>query len=141
MMHRCYNYEDKGFNNYGGRGITVSEEWHDVETFVKDCIQELGWKKGLQIDRATNSEGYSLYNCQFVTASVNCCNRRRKNSSLKYEGVRQSPSGRWCARVTYEGKTYPVGTFDSPEDAVTARNQMIRDNGWPHKQQPLLISN
>ena len=33
MLQRCYNPKRPQYKNYGGRGITVCDEWHDYETF------------------------------------------------------------------------------------------------------------
>ena len=34
MVQRCTNHKDKRYKNYGGRGITVCEEWLDIRNFV-----------------------------------------------------------------------------------------------------------
>src|SRR5690606_4264176 len=36
MKSRCHNETDARFNDYGGRGILVSDEWHDFEKFKSD---------------------------------------------------------------------------------------------------------
>ena len=33
IMTRCYNPKSIMYEKYGGRGITVCEEWHDLEKF------------------------------------------------------------------------------------------------------------
>ena len=74
MKHRCLNPNDTGFQNYGGRGITVCEEWLDFQTFYDWAIPR--WAPKLTIERVDNSKGYSPENCKFVTREVNLENRR-----------------------------------------------------------------
>lgn len=35
LMGRCYNPKHKAYPNYGGKGITVCEEWHDFQVFAQ----------------------------------------------------------------------------------------------------------
>jgi hypothetical protein len=74
MMQRCYDTDFVDYHNYGGRGITVCEEWHRVENFVRDMTP--GYQKGLQLDRERNDEGYSKENCRWVTHKQNNRNKR-----------------------------------------------------------------
>lgn len=34
IMARCYNPKHKAYHSYGGRGVTVCEEWHDFQIFA-----------------------------------------------------------------------------------------------------------
>ncbi|HBG2457510.1 hypothetical protein RYE12_17860 [Clostridioides difficile] len=75
MHRRCYNPNHKSYKNYGGRGIKVCGEWHDIKNFVSWC-KENGYKKGLQLDRIDNDGDYEPCNCRFVTVKQNLCNKR-----------------------------------------------------------------
>lgn len=75
MMHRCYNPKREKYKDYGGRGITVCNEWHDPNTFINWSYTH-GYQTGLQIDRIDNGRGYSPDNCRWVTAKENSRNRR-----------------------------------------------------------------
>lgn len=77
MMKRCYARYHKSFEGYGGRGITVCERWHDRLTFIKDISEMEGHDNlKLQLDRVDNDKNYCPENCEIVTRSVNCKNRR-----------------------------------------------------------------
>ena len=84
MHYRCENENHPQYKDYGGRGITVCNEWSmdNAPAFISWAIQH-GWKKGLEIDRIDNNKGYSPDNCRFVTRQENCRNR----SSNKYVTV------------------------------------------------------
>lgn len=74
MKRRCFNPGDVGYQNYGGRGITVCEAWLDFKTFYDWAITR--WAPTLTIERVDNSLGYSPENCTFVTREENLENRR-----------------------------------------------------------------
>lgn len=76
MLYRCYKKSHKGYQNYGGRGITVCDEWkNDIAEFVK-WAEEQPYEKGWQLDRINNDLGYSPENCHFVPVKENLMNRR-----------------------------------------------------------------
>lgn len=82
MMRRCYTTTSKDFHRYGGRGIKVYTNWHDVKTFVTWCKSN-GWQEGLQLDRINNNLGYYPENCRFVTRKTNMNNR---SNTIKFDG-------------------------------------------------------
>ncbi|HDY87984.1 MAG TPA: hypothetical protein ENH82_07725 [bacterium] len=76
MKDRCYNPKDKGYKNYGGRGISVCEEWFSSLRIFYDFAIARGWKDGLQIDRINNEGNYEPNNCRFITQRENIRNSR-----------------------------------------------------------------
>ncbi|KKL81442.1 hypothetical protein LCGC14_1994720 [marine sediment metagenome] len=83
MMSRCYNEKDKRYEYYGGRGIQVCEEWHDLNNFIAD-ISKI-YKKGLQIDRIDNDGNYEPSNCRFSTPTEQSRNRS-SNIKITHNG-------------------------------------------------------
>lgn len=84
MKARCYNKNANQYDDYGGRGIAVCDEWKkDFQKFYDWAISN-GWKKGLQLDKDTKGgKIYSPDTCCFITAKKNS-NRRRSSRILKY---------------------------------------------------------
>lgn len=62
MMTRCYNPATLSYEDYGQRGITVSERWQRFENFFSDMSPRLSPQHTL--DRIDNDEGYSKENCR-----------------------------------------------------------------------------
>lgn len=71
---RCYNPNRKTWSDYGGRGITVCERWHDFEAFYEDIGQF--YSGGMTIERINNDLGYQPDNCKWVPKSEQSRNRR-----------------------------------------------------------------
>ncbi len=79
MLKRCETQSANRYDNYGGRGIKVCEEWHDYETFRKwayengyyDQPKDLPRKDKLSIDRIDNDGDYEPDNCRWITLSEN----------------------------------------------------------------------
>lgn len=77
VTRRCHQPTATDFHNYGGRGISVCDEWRmDGRAFVDWAIAN-GWKPGLEIDRIDNDGNYEPSNCRFVTKRENRQRTRR----------------------------------------------------------------
>ena len=75
MKQRCYNPKNKYYRRYGGRGISVCEEWlKEYEPFYQWAISN-GYEKGLQLDRTDNDGNYCPENCRWATPKQNSNNR------------------------------------------------------------------
>ena len=89
MMERCYNPKTASYPNYGGRGITVCDEWKkDNKAFFKWSIAN-GYCEGLSIDRIDPNGNYCPSNCRWVTNKVQQ-NNRRNNIYIEIDGVRHT---------------------------------------------------
>ena len=68
MMDRCYREKAKNYPMYGGRGISVCEEWHDIEAFEK-WTEQSGFQSGLTLERKNVNGDYCPENCECHTVS------------------------------------------------------------------------
>lgn len=84
IVSRCTNPATDCFHRYGGRGISICEEWMlDRTVFVAWAIEN-GYREGLEIDRIDNDGNYCPENCRWVTHRVNCQNRPAYQRTEKY---------------------------------------------------------
>lgn len=88
MKQRCYNKKDRGYTNYGGRGIGVCESWLNKPESFYDWALTHGYKKGLSIDRIDNNKGYCPENCRWTTMKTQQRNKRTTRL-LTYKGETQ----------------------------------------------------
>lgn len=75
MMQRCYNPNQVAYKNYGGRGIAVCDDWHDISKFI-EWAEINGYKEGLTIERINVNGGYNPDNCKWITKSEQAYNKR-----------------------------------------------------------------
>lgn len=134
MKRRCYSKKDDHYYNYGGRGITVCDEWlNDLNSFIEWGLSN-GYKKGLEIDRIDNNKGYSPDNCRFLTKVSNLFNKRVQGK-VRYRGVSFYESrDKYKSRVAIgNGKEKFIGYFDTAIEAARAYDKYIIANNLPNK--------
>ena len=73
MVQRCTNEKATGYENYGGRGITICERWMKFENFLADMGER---PEGKSLDRRTNDGNYEPGNCRWATPKEQQINRR-----------------------------------------------------------------
>lgn len=73
VKQRCFNKNAPGYEHYGGRGITMCEEWLDSYDIFRSWSLSHGYKErcGLSIDRIDNDGNYCPENCQWITIGEN----------------------------------------------------------------------
>lgn len=81
MKGRCLRSSSKDYPYYGGRGITVCDEWKCFDAFY-EWAMEAGYKDGLSIERVNVNDGYHPANCTWIRVEKQSENRR---NTLKAE--------------------------------------------------------
>ena len=71
MKKRCENNKHKFYRYYGGKGITVCQEWAEDFPAFREWSLANGYAGNLTIDRKNSNSGYSPDNCQWITAAEN----------------------------------------------------------------------
>lgn len=84
MKTRCNNPNTKRFKDYGGRGITVCEEWTGKDGFIHfhDWSILNRYSDELSIDRINNDGNYAPDNCRWATCKEQNSNKRKQVASL-----------------------------------------------------------
>jgi len=102
MLQRCENPNDPGYKRYGGRGITVCDEWHDPVVFINWALAN-GWRKGLTLDRIDNDGNYEPDNCRWATRKEQARNKRN-NRLITFNGKTQSLAA-WAEELSVNYST------------------------------------
>jgi transcription elongation factor Elf1 len=133
---RCLNKNNEYYNDYGGRGITVCDEWMEFAPFYEWSINN-GFDDKLEIDRIHVNGNYEPENCRWVTRCVNVQNTRLlcKNNNTGYRGVRlikRKKGNIYQANIRNNCSTFYLGTFSTPKEAALAYNNYVIENKTFH---------
>ena len=116
IKNRCYNAKQNDYPRYGGRGITVCDEWlNSFEAFYRD----MGPKPGPEysIERKENDKGYSKENCRWATR-IEQANNTRRNVFYFHNGTTKTLPA-WCRELNLN---------------YVAVEQRIRTLGWTFEE-------
>lgn len=94
IKQRCYNEKNPAYKYYGGKGITMCNEWlNDINTFCKWAIEK-GYSDNLTIERIDVNGNYEPDNCKWITKTQQGYN---KNNSVLYTINNQTKClSEWC---------------------------------------------
>lgn len=81
MMQRCYNRNNTGYPDYGGRGVKVCDRWHTFENFYVDMGDK---PEGMSLDRINVDGDYEPDNCRWADKYIQA---RNKRNSITVEGI------------------------------------------------------
>ena len=114
IHNRCEDPNNKEYHRYGGRNISVCEEWKSnggFQAFYEWAINN-GYKKGLTIDRIDCDGNYEPSNCRWATYKVQ--NNNRSNNRL----------------IEYNGMIYTLSELSEISTVEYSTLKYRLDNGW-----------
>ena len=116
MIARCTNPNANDYNNYGGRGIAVCNEWMDFSRFLRDMGEK---PQGFSIERKDNNKGYNPENCIWASKKEQA-NNRRSNILIQINGVKYT--------VAQFAEKFHVNAKQLYEKLQRARDKMKRND-------------
>lgn len=93
MRRRCYDPKNNRYQNYGGKGVKVCDEWQDYATF-REWAYSTGYDDKATygkctIERIDVDGNYEPSNCTWKTIKEQCYNRT-SNRYLSFNGKTQT---------------------------------------------------
>lgn len=130
MLQRCYNTKNIKYDVYGGRGISVCDNWkNDFKNFYVWASNN-GYNENLTLDRIDNDGNYCPENCRWTSKAVQSANRRPKSNS--YGVCYCKKIKRYRSRICINNKTVFNKYYKTLEDALKARENFIIENNLPN---------
>lgn len=117
IKQRCYNKKNEAYPDYGGCGITMSDEWKEsFEAFYRDMGPRPSYHHS--VDRKDNDKGYFKGNCRWATYSEQNSNKSN-NLFYEFDGVSRTLAA-WCRELglNYEKTRKRLHAGRSFKDAI-----------------------
>lgn len=134
MKDRCNNPNHSRHESYGGRGISVSDEFLDFATWLVyvESLENYS-RDGYSLDRKDNDVGYQRGNLRWASRVTQARNTRKlmSTNTSGYRGAYKK-GDRWAAQITVDSKTIHLGTFDTPKEAALAYDAYVIENKLEH---------
>lgn len=125
---RCFNPNTSNYKWYGGRGITMCDEWkNDFVSFYKD-VGDIPFE-GAELDRIDNNGNYEPNNVRWVDHKINSNNRRKYQNKTGYTGVTYKEKIKKYQANAYKNRKYiHLGVYDTAEKAYQVYLDYKKEN-------------
>jgi len=131
---RCYDKKTKHYELYGGKGIIVSDEFHNFDIWLK-YVESLdnSYINGYTIDRIDNDKNYQRGNLRWASKNTQAQNTVviQKNNTSGYRGVGKSLN-KWRSTIHVNSIKINLGTYDTKIEAAKAYDTYVIDNKTDH---------
>ena len=132
MKGRVLNVKNHKYIDYGGRGISICDEWKDDFMSFYTWAMANGYEenKGLSIDRIDNEGNYCPENCRWTTITIQNRNQRvSKKSITGFKGVTYDRRDKVCkVHIGVSKVSIYLGSFKTPIEGAIAYNNYIIEN-------------
>ena len=91
MKSRCYNPKASRFEHYGGKGITICDEWYNRFQAFHDWAISHGYSDELSIDRIDVNGNYEPGNCRWEIPKTQS-NNLSVNRKITFNGITRTLS-------------------------------------------------
>ena len=130
IKDRTLNIKTREFPNYGGRGITICEEWKNDFLSFYNWAMSNDYSDELSIDRIDNDGNYCPENCRWVTSTIQSRNKRKfKNNISGYKGVSFYKNYKmFVVKINVNRKRIHLGYYKTAVEGAIAYNNYIIEN-------------
>ena len=144
MVHRCTHEKTAQYEDYGGRGITVCNEWLVNYDNFADWAYANGYEDNLTIDRIDNNGNYEPNNCKWSTRKEQ--NRNKRNNFMITYRRETKCLRTWCEELNLpydQMRNRIVNLGWNPERAFEERihyfEESIMHEAKAHGLEPRLV--
>jgi hypothetical protein len=123
MKQRCYYPKHTAYEIYGGRGITVCEEWKNSSKAFFEWALANGYEEHLTLDRIDNDGNYEPSNCRWISYREQATNRRSKSNTGVVGVSYHKQHKRYDAYIRIDGKLHHLGSSKDIKEAIALRKQ------------------
>ena len=135
MKKRCFGTQYADYKHYGGRGITVCDEWCNDFMAFYDWAMANGYQEGLTLDRIDNNGNYEPINCRWTNYNVQRRNTRciKKTNTSGFRGVCYHKKWhKWVTGIRVNSKSIHIGYYETAVSAAFAYDSYVVSNELEH---------